>query len=241
VLGGALLLLAAPLIGILIAAIRLTSAGPGIYRQRRVGLGGRNFTMFKLRTMRIDAETRTGPVWACGMRDPRMTPLGRWLRRLHLDELPQLYNVARGEMALVGPRPERPEFVGVLAAKIPGYLDRLAVKPGITGLAQINLPPDTDLASVRRKLVLDQEYIQTAGLLLDLRIVLCTLLRLAGLRGGQGVQLLGLRREVTLPEPDAIGIGDPALPPVAASQTAADSVSEVASLSPHAPLIAARG
>jgi hypothetical protein len=160
--------------------------------------------MYKLRSMRCDAEAGTGPVWAGAAADPRVTPLGYWLRVLHLDELPQLYNVARGEMSLVGPRPERPEFVSVLARKIPGYVDRLEVLPGITGLAQINLPADTDLHSVRCKLVLDQQYIRSAGVVMDVRIILCTLLRLFGLRGGRAVSLLGLTRVVDIPtETDA--------------------------------------
>jgi lipopolysaccharide/colanic/teichoic acid biosynthesis glycosyltransferase len=188
-----------PLIAILVALVRLTSRGPGIYRQQRVGRGGRVFTMYKLRSMRIDAEAASGPVWAQAGKDSRVTPLGEQLRRLHLDELPQLLNVLRGEMSLVGPRPERPEFVAVLAEQIPGYLDRLTVRPGVTGLAQINLPPDTDLDSVRRKLVLDREYIDRASILLDLRIIACTFLRLLGLRGGRSVGLLGLQRTVTLP------------------------------------------
>jgi lipopolysaccharide/colanic/teichoic acid biosynthesis glycosyltransferase len=201
-LGLIMLVLAAPLIAVLVLAIRLTSKGPGIYRQRRVGLGGRVFTMYKLRSMRCNAEDRTGPVWASVCLDPRVTPLGHWLRHLHLDELPQLYNIVRGEMSLVGPRPERPEFVSLLAGQIPDYLDRLQVKPGITGLAQVNLPPDTDLRSVRRKLVLDLEYIHAAGPLLDARIALCTLLRLIGLRGGRAVTLLGLTRVIQLPDAD---------------------------------------
>src|SRR5256885_9838459 len=114
-----LLIVAAPLIGLLIVIIRLSSRGPGLYRQTRVGLGGRIFTMYKLRSMRCDAEVRSGPKWASIERDPRVTSLGRWLRRLHLDELPQLYNILRGEMSLVGPRPERPEFVSVLARQVP--------------------------------------------------------------------------------------------------------------------------
>lgn len=195
-----------PMIGLLIALVRLSSRGPGIYSQLRVGQGGRVFTMYKLRSMRIDAEVATGPVWSGACHDPRVTPLGYWLRKLHLDELPQLFNVLRGEMSLVGPRPERPEFVKVLADQIPGYLDRLSVLPGVTGLAQVNLPPDTDLNSVRRKLTLDREYISGAGLLLDFRIILCTTLRVVGVRGGRGVHWLGLRRTVFLP-PDAAPIG----------------------------------
>ncbi len=140
-----------PLIACLAVLVRLTSKGPGIYRQARVGKDGRRFMMYKIRTMRLDAETESGPVWT-QPQDPRMTSLGRLLRKLHLDELPQLFNVLKGEMSLVGPRPERPEFVCVLAEAVPGYRNRLAVRPGITGLAQINLPPDTDLVSVQRKI-----------------------------------------------------------------------------------------
>jgi lipopolysaccharide/colanic/teichoic acid biosynthesis glycosyltransferase len=197
-IGLVLLLLALPVIGILVLAIKATSRGPGVYSQERVGHRGRIFTMYKLRSMRSDAETRTGPVWAARGRDPRVTRLGHWLRVLHLDELPQLYNLVRGEMSLVGPRPERPEFVSILASQIPGYLDRLSVMPGITGLAQINLPADVDLESVRAKLVLDREYVATAGFWLDCRIVACTLLRVVGLRGGKAVSLLGLTRVVVL-------------------------------------------
>jgi lipopolysaccharide/colanic/teichoic acid biosynthesis glycosyltransferase len=198
-LAGALLVLAAPLIGGLVLLVRLTSRGPGIFRQTRVGQGGRIFTMYKLRSMRIDAEAGRGPTWSGGVEDPRITPLGYWLRRLHLDELPQLWNVVRGEMALIGPRPERPEFVQFLADQIPGYLDRLAVPPGITGLAQINLPPDTDLASVQRKLILDCEYIRTASPWLDLRILLCTALRMVWIKGPWISRLLGLERTAILP------------------------------------------
>jgi lipopolysaccharide/colanic/teichoic acid biosynthesis glycosyltransferase len=192
--GLVLLLPILPLIGLLVALVRLTSRGPGVFAQKRVGKKGRIFTMYKLRSMRIDAEARTGPVWANVTGDPRVTPLGYWLRRLHLDELPQLFNVVRGEMSLVGPRPERPEFVAVLADQVPGYLNRIAVHPGITGLAQINLPPDTDLDSVRRKLVLDCDYIRTATAWLDLRIVFCTALRMAWIRGPAVTRALGLER-----------------------------------------------
>jgi lipopolysaccharide/colanic/teichoic acid biosynthesis glycosyltransferase len=199
VLGAVLLVLSLPLLAILVLAVRLSSRGPAIYRQTRVGLGGRIFTMYKLRSMRTDAEAASGPRWASSGNDPRVTPLGYWLRRLHLDELPQLFNLVRGEMSLVGPRPERPEFVSILSQQIPGYLDRLRVMPGITGLAQVNLPPDTDLDSVRRKLLLDLEYIRSASPHLDLRLIGCTALRLVGLRGGMTVAWLGLQRTV----PDA--------------------------------------
>jgi lipopolysaccharide/colanic/teichoic acid biosynthesis glycosyltransferase len=194
-----LLVPAAPLIAMLIVIVRLTSRGSGIFRQVRVGKGGRIFTMYKLRSMSVDAEAGTGPTWAAAGADPRVTKVGYWLRVLHLDELPQLVNVAKGEMSLVGPRPERPEFVTILAEQIPSYLHRLVVKPGVTGLAQINLPPDTDLDSVRRKLMLDSEYIASANLLLDLRILACTAARMFGLRGGRAVRLFGLTRSVELP------------------------------------------
>lgn len=198
-----LLVLGLPLIAVLVVLIRLTSKGPGVYSQTRVGRGGRIFTMYKLRSMRIDAEAATGPVWAGVNSDPRVTRLGYWLRKLHLDELPQLFNVVRGEMSLVGPRPERPEFVRVLGEQVPGYLGRLAIKPGVTGLAQVNLPPDTDLDSVRRKIVLDCQYIEAAGLLLDIRLIACTILRCFGLRGGKAVSLLGLTRHVRLTDETA--------------------------------------
>ncbi len=191
--GVVLLAPALPLIGLLVVLVRLTSRGPGIFRQTRVGRHGRVFVMYKLRTMSLDAEARTGPVWAQD-RDPRVTPLGRVLRRLHLDEFPQLFNVVKGEMALMGPRPERPEFVALLARELPNYTDRLLVRPGITGLAQINLPPDTDLESVRRKLLLDLEYVARGSLLLDLRILLATFLRLFHIRTVVLLRLLGLRR-----------------------------------------------
>lgn len=196
-----LLLPGLPIMGFLVLLIKATSRGPGVYSQQRVGRNGCVYTMYKLRSMRIDAETKTGPVWSPAGRDSRVTPLGYWLRKLHLDELPQLFNVLRGEMSLIGPRPERPEFVEILAASIPGYLDRLQVAPGITGLAQINLPPDTNLDDVRRKLVLDQQYIASAGPLLDARILCSTLLRLCGLRGEWTIQLMSLKRTVELPPP----------------------------------------
>jgi lipopolysaccharide/colanic/teichoic acid biosynthesis glycosyltransferase len=211
VLGVMLLVLASPLIAGLVLLVRLNSRGAGIFRQQRVGKRGVVFTMYKLRSMRLDAESLTGPAWSPSGADPRTTRLGHWLRRLHLDELPQLLNVARGEMSLVGPRPERPEFVHVLAEQIPGYLNRLMVQPGITGLAQINLPPDTDVDSVRRKLMLDCEYIWTAGWWLDVRIVACTALRVLWIKGPAVTRMLGLERTVFL-APHAISASNSAAP-----------------------------
>jgi lipopolysaccharide/colanic/teichoic acid biosynthesis glycosyltransferase len=192
ILGAVLLVPALPVTLLLVLLVRLTSRGPGIYRQVRVGLGGRHFVMYKIRTMRNDAEAKTGPVWTTD-NDPRITRVGHILRLLHLDEFPQLLNVFKGEMALIGPRPERPEFTQQLARDIHGYLNRLAVRPGITGLAQITLPPDSNLDSVRRKLAVDLAYIQHAGVGLDFRILLRTFLRLVGIRGDAMSFLLGLR------------------------------------------------
>ncbi len=184
-----------PIIGLLILAVRLTSRGPGIFRQVRTGKDGKPFMMLKIRTMVVDAEAGTGAVWA-KKKDPRVTWLGKILRKLHLDEFPQLFNVLRGEMAFVGPRPERPEFVSVLKQELPGYENRLAILPGVTGLAQINLPPDTDLESVRRKLALDLAYIEEANAWLDTRMFLCTFGRVLGLPGVMVTLLFGLRRHV---------------------------------------------
>ena len=166
------------LIATLMVLVRLTSRGPAIYTQVRAGINGRPFTMYKIRTMCHDAEAATGPVWS-QPQDPRVTPVGKVLRALHLDELPQLWNVLKGEMSFVGPRPERPEFIGMLAKAIPGYLNRMLVRPGITGLAQVNLPADVDLDGVHCKLMLDCEYINRATLWLDCRIMMYTLFRLA--------------------------------------------------------------
>ncbi len=193
--GAALLLvLASPVIATACFLVRLTSPGPAIYRQVRLGQGGREFTLYKIRTMVVDAEAATGPVWA-KPNDPRITALGRILRALYVDELPQLFNVVTGEMELVGPRAERPEIALVLAEEIPDYWERLAVRPGITGLAQINLLPDSDLESVRRKLALDQEYIRREDLWLDARILLATLPRLVGCRGRLAARLLRVHRD----------------------------------------------
>jgi lipopolysaccharide/colanic/teichoic acid biosynthesis glycosyltransferase len=198
VLAALMLIPTLPVIAVLVAVIRLTSRGPGVFKQVRVGRGGHIFTMYKLRSMRLDAEAATGPAWSASGKDPRVTRLGYWLRRMHLDELPQLLNVLRGEMSLVGPRPERPEFVHVLADQVPGYLNRLVVRPGITGLAQINLPPDSDIDSVRQKLAVDLDYIGAATLWLDLRIMICTALRMAWIKGPAVTRLLGLERNVFL-------------------------------------------
>jgi lipopolysaccharide/colanic/teichoic acid biosynthesis glycosyltransferase len=174
-----LLILTAPLILLAALLVKLTSPGPAFYSQTRVGRQGRLFTIYKIRTMVHNCESLTGPRWSIPG-DPRVTWVGRLLRLSHLDELPQLVNVIRGDMSLIGPRPERPEFIPELEKAIPAYRFRLAVRPGVTGLAQVNLPADTDLGSVRRKLAYDLFYIKHLGPWLDLRILLCTILYSVG-------------------------------------------------------------
>jgi lipopolysaccharide/colanic/teichoic acid biosynthesis glycosyltransferase len=175
----ALLICLAPLILFLMALVRLTSAGPALYWQVRLGLNGRSFRIYKLRTMAHECERLTGPRWSTAG-DPRVTRLGRVLRRCHLDELPQLWNVLRGEMSLVGPRPERPEIVQELERVVPEYRERITVRPGITGLAQVQLPPDEDVVKVRRKVACDLYYIARMGPWLDVRILAATVLKVAG-------------------------------------------------------------
>jgi len=174
-----LFVLALPCILVCALLVRLTSRGPAFYAQTRLGRNGVPFRIFKVRTMRHDCEKGSGAQWS-RPGDPRVTPIGQFLRRTHLDELPQLWNVLRGDMSLVGPRPERPEFVPSLELAIPHYCDRLLVKPGVSGLAQVQLPADTDLNSVRRKLAYDLFYIQRINLWLDLRLIACTAVHMLG-------------------------------------------------------------
>lgn len=165
-------------------AVKFSSKGPVLYRQRRVGMNGEVFTLYKFRSMYADAESRTGAVWA-SVDDPRITPVGRWLRKLRLDELPQLWNVLKGDMAIVGPRPERPEFVDLLANQIPYYRQRLAVKPGITGWAQINHKyGDTELDAMI-KLEYDLYYIKNLAPTLDFYIIFHTMKVMLLSRGSQ--------------------------------------------------------
>jgi lipopolysaccharide/colanic/teichoic acid biosynthesis glycosyltransferase len=180
VLAATLLVVSAPVVLAAMALVKLTSRGPMTYTQTRVGYGGRPFTIYKIRTMIDNCESLTGPRWAVPG-DPRVTAVGGLLRKLHIDELPQLVNVLRGEMSLVGPRPERPEFVTQLERDIPHYQARHAVVPGITGLAQLHLPPDTEVAHVERKLTHDLYYARHVGLWLDLTILAGTALKVLGL------------------------------------------------------------
>ena len=192
-----MLVFAMPFIIGLVILTKITSRGPGIYRQTRVGLRGEVFTVYKIRTMANDAESKSGPVWTAGISDPRVTALGKFMRASHLDELPQLFNVLKGEMALIGPRPERPEFTQFLAQEIPGYVGRLSVKPGITGLAQIILPADSDLESVQKKLALDLEYVRGGTLVLDFKIALCTAIKMVGLRSSDVANWMGVMNHTT--------------------------------------------
>jgi lipopolysaccharide/colanic/teichoic acid biosynthesis glycosyltransferase len=175
-----LLVLSLPVLALVAVAIKLTSRGPVVYAQSRVGKNGRVFTMYKLRSMIHNCESLTGPRWAIPG-DPRVTPIGQFLRRTHLDEIPQLWNVLRGDMSLIGPRPERPEFVQQLKRALSNYEDRLVALPGITGLAQVQLPPDTDLESVRRKLACDLYYVNHLSPGLDLVILLRTAAKALGI------------------------------------------------------------
>ncbi len=178
------LLLLAPVIPIIAAAVRLTSPGPAFYHQERVGLNGKVFTVHKFRTMRNDAERGTGAVWATA-NDARVTPIGRFMRRTRLDEIPQLWNVLKGDMSFVGPRPERPEFVDQLSATIPYYRQRLVVKPGVTGWAQVRYTYGASVEDAIEKLQYDLYYIKNMSIALDLVIVLETIKTVVLRRGAQ--------------------------------------------------------
>ena len=187
-----LLVLTAPIWMAIALLIKLTSRGPVLYHQTRVGLdsrrsgirpndprrrqdiGGKPFVIYKFRTMRVDAEQATGAIWASAD-DPRITPIGRWLRQYRLDELPQLINVLRGDMNLVGPRPERPTIVTELRKEIPHYQQRHRALPGITGHAQVNLEYDSSLDDVKKKVAHDLEYIRKASAWEDFKIMLKTI------------------------------------------------------------------
>jgi sugar transferase (PEP-CTERM system associated) len=178
------LLIALPLMLLTALAVRLTSSGPILYRQRRVGMDGETFTVYKFRSMTANAEATTGAVWAA-RNDPRVTPVGRVIRKIRFDELPQLFNVLKGEMSLVGPRPERPEFVDSLAEQIPYYRHRHAVKPGITGWAQINYKYGDTIEDTITKLEYDLYYIKNISFSLDLYIMFHTIKTMLVSRGSQ--------------------------------------------------------
>lgn len=197
----ALIVATLPIMLVIAVLVKVTSRGPAIYKQTRVGLdrrasrapkkdsrrahdiGGLPFTIYKFRTMRVDAEKESGAVWASND-DARVTPVGRILRQFRLDELPQLFNILRGDMNLVGPRPERPELFEKLRKEIPDYQRRQLARPGLTGWAQVNQSYDTNIDDVRRKVQYDIEYIRRRGLAEDVKIMLRTVPVILFRRGG---------------------------------------------------------
>jgi sugar transferase (PEP-CTERM system associated) len=178
------LLLAAPLVGLVALAVRLSSPGPIFYHQDRVGQRGRVFTVHKFRSMRDDAEAATGAVWASAD-DPRVTAVGRFLRRSRLDELPQLWNVLRGDMSMVGPRPERPEFVSQLTLQIPFYGIRHSVRPGVTGWAQVSYTYGASVEDALEKLQFDLFYMKHMNLAFDVFVLFSTIKTVLLRRGAQ--------------------------------------------------------
>ncbi len=168
------IVLALPVMGLVAAAVKLESRGPALFRQPRLGQNGRVFILNKFRSMQEDAERDTGPVWA-QQRDPRVTRVGAVLRKTRLDELPQLFNVLIGDMSFIGPRPERPEFVYDLQKQIPFYMERLSVKPGITGWAQVKYQYGSSVEDALEKLQYDLYYIKNLSLFLDLLILISTI------------------------------------------------------------------
>ena len=173
VVAGAITLVAGPIALLIAVAVKLDSDGPILYSQERLGQDGNTFRAYKFRSMRADAEKKSGPVWA-SKDDPRVTRVGRWIRKLRFDELPQLFNVFRGDMSLVGPRPERPEMVRDLTATIPLYDYRHSVRPGITGWAQVCYPYGANREDAVEKLCYDLYYIKNQSQIFDVQIMLQT-------------------------------------------------------------------
>ena len=182
IVSAALLTATLPLMLVVAALIKLDSPGPAFYRQQRSGLLGRPFMLLKFRSMRADAEACGTPRWA-QRRDPRATRVGRFIRQTRIDELPQLLNVLRGDMSMIGPRPERPHFVEELVRAIPCYNVRANVKPGITGWAQVNYPYGASVEDAREKLAYDLYYVKNRGILLDI-LILCATVRVILFREG---------------------------------------------------------
>ncbi|HKT16976.1 MAG TPA: TIGR03013 family XrtA/PEP-CTERM system glycosyltransferase [Stellaceae bacterium] len=180
----ALLIFVAPLLLFCAIAIRATSPGPILYRQTRIGRNGAEFTIYKFRTMRVDAERDGIPQWAT-LRDPRVTSIGSLLRTMRIDELPQIINVLRGDMSFVGPRPERPFFVESLLKEVPFYSERHRVRPGITGWAQINHPYGASVEDAKAKLSFDLYYIKNYSFIFDILIILATARAILLNRGGR--------------------------------------------------------
>jgi exopolysaccharide biosynthesis polyprenyl glycosylphosphotransferase len=177
-------ILVAPIMLAVAILVKTTSPGPVLYRQRRVGREGRVFEVLKFRSMYVDAEARTGAVWAT-KNDPRITPLGRWIRKLRFDEFPQFFNVLKGDMSIVGPRPERPEFVEMLSREIPFYGQRHAILPGVTGWAQISHKYGDTIEDTVAKLEFDLYYLKNMSVSLDFYIIFHTIKVMLLHRGAQ--------------------------------------------------------
>lgn len=177
-----ILVISLPVMIVVAVLIRITSEGPAIFKQERVGLNGKLFMMYKFRSMRNDAENETGPTWAKD-NDDRITPVGWWLRKLRLDELPQLFNVLKGDMSLVGPRPERKYFVDQFKKEIPLYSRRLSVRPGITGWAQVKWKYDETFDDVKEKTKYDLFYVENMSLRMDIKILINTLFTMLSGKG----------------------------------------------------------
>jgi sugar transferase (PEP-CTERM system associated) len=178
------LVVSTPIMLLVAVTVRLDSKGPAIYRQLRVGLKGRRFEVLKFRSMRVDAETQNGAQWALA-EDPRVTSVGRFIRKYRLDELPQFINVLRGDMSFVGPRPERPVFVGELRKLIPYYDERHSVRPGVTGWAQVQYPYGASIEDSYKKMEYDLFYLKNMSILFDCAIVLQTIRTVLTGKGGR--------------------------------------------------------
>ncbi len=174
-ISASMLILGAPVWLLVAALVKATSKGPAVYSQERIGQNGKPFIMMKFRSMRVDAETKSGPAWAT-TNDPRVTSFGKFMRKTRLDEIPQLINVLKGEMSFVGPRPERKYFIDKLTIEIPWYIKRLKMKPGITGWAQVKHKYDETIEDVKTKVMYDLYYFENMSLLLDLKIIIQTIM-----------------------------------------------------------------
>jgi lipopolysaccharide/colanic/teichoic acid biosynthesis glycosyltransferase len=194
-LGAMMLVVTLSIILVSLFLIWVSSGCSPWYSQKRLGHRGRIVTIYKIRTMYQDCERDSGPVWSLPG-DPRVTTIGRCLRWTHIDELPQLLNVVRGETSLIGPRPERPEIAAWLEGALPGYSERLQIRPGLSGLVQVLEPPDTDLGSVRRKLSYDLFNVNRMCFWLDLRITLATVMHLMHVPGNWIAGMIGFPQDM---------------------------------------------
>jgi exopolysaccharide biosynthesis polyprenyl glycosylphosphotransferase len=184
VVGAIFFLLVLPLMAVTAVVVRFDSPGPVLYTQERVGRSGRTFVLYKFRSMRVDAEKDGVPRWA-SLQDRRVTRIGQFIRKTRIDELPQVFNVLRGDMSFIGPRPERPFFVESLCRDIPYYRERCRVRPGITGWAQINYPYGASIEDAKEKLSYDFYYIKNYSVMLDFLVLLATVQVVFWSKGGR--------------------------------------------------------